>query len=93
MLITEVRVRPVHSVGRIRALASVTFDHEFVVHDVRIVEGEKGLFVSMPSRRNPSGDYYDVAHPITAEARNILQATVLDAYEHSQQDDAAASSD
>lgn len=91
MLISEVRVRPVNSAGRIRALASVTFDEELVVHDVRIVEGENGLFVSMPSRRNPSGDYYDVVHPITAEARNILQATVLDGYEHSQKESTAAS--
>jgi len=87
LLITEVRIRPVHAVGRIKALASVTFDAELVVHDVRIIEGSKGLFVSMPSRRNPGGDYYDVAHPITAEARNILQATVLDAYEHSLEDE------
>jgi len=91
LVITEVRVHPLRGVGRIRALASVTLDSEFVIHDLRIIEGDNGLFVAMPARRNASGDYYDVAHPITAEARAQLQSAVLEAFERTVAAEAPAS--
>ena len=80
MVITDVRLRRIVGDERVRAIASITIDDAFAVHDLRVVEGEKGLFVSMPSRRRVSGDYYDVAHPVTAEARQQLQQAVLEAY-------------
>lgn len=80
MEITEVRIRRVSGEGRVRAVASITLNNAFAVHDVRLVEGEKGLFVSMPSRRRVSGEYYDVAHPITAEARSAIHKAVIKAF-------------
>ena len=77
MNITEVRVRPVKRDGKTRAIASITFDDSFVVKELKIVEGPSGLFVSMPSRKVGNGGYRDIAHPITAEARDEIQAVVL----------------
>jgi stage V sporulation protein G len=79
--ITEVRVRPVKSDGKTRAIASITFDDSFVVKELKIVEGPSGLFVSMPSRKVGNGGYRDIAHPITAEARDEIQAVVLAEFE------------
>ncbi len=81
MNITEVRVRPVKSEGRTRAIASVTFDNAFVVKELKVVEGPGGLFVSMPSRKVGTNGYRDIAHPITAEARQEIHAAVMKAYE------------
>ncbi|MHB8926759.1 MAG: septation regulator SpoVG [Bacillota bacterium] len=81
MQVTDVRVRKVLPEGKMKAVASVTLDDEFVVHDVRVVEGQNGLFIAMPSRKTPEGTFRDVAHPITAEAREMIQAAVLKAYE------------
>ncbi|HXL04542.1 MAG: septation regulator SpoVG [Firmicutes bacterium] len=81
MNITEVRIRPVKSDGKTRAIASITFDDSFVVKELRIVEGASGLFVSMPSRKLGTGGYRDIAHPITAEARDEIQAMVLAEFE------------
>ncbi|MCY0869101.1 MAG: septation regulator SpoVG [Firmicutes bacterium] len=81
MEITDVRLRRVQTDGRMRAIASVTFDREFVVHDIRVIDGNSGLFVAMPSRRTPDGDFRDVAHPITADARQRIQDAVLAAYQ------------
>lgn len=78
--VTDVRLRKIASEGRMRAVASVTFDDQFVVHDIRVIEGQNGLFVAMPSRRTPEGEYRDIAHPITAEAREAIQNAVLKAY-------------
>jgi len=78
--ITEVRVRRITGDERVRAVASITIDDAFAVHDLRVVQGDKGLFVSMPSRRRLSGEYYDVAHPVTAAARQQVQQAVLEAY-------------
>ena len=64
-----------------KAVVSVTFDNAFVVHDVKVVEGNNGLFVAMPSRKTPEGEFRDIAHPITADAREVIQTTVLKAYE------------
>lgn len=80
MTITEVRVRPMARGARIRAAATITFDDCFVVHDIRVIEGQAGLFVAMPSRRLPGGDYLDIAHPINAETREMIERAVLHAY-------------
>ncbi|MHB0884383.1 MAG: septation regulator SpoVG [Bacillota bacterium] len=81
MQVTDVRVRKVLPDGKMKAIASVTLDDEFVVHDVRVVQGQNGLFIAMPSRKTPEGTFRDVAHPITAEVREMIQAAVLKAYE------------
>ncbi|HDP70218.1 MAG TPA: septation regulator SpoVG [Actinobacteria bacterium] len=80
MEITKVIVRLV-DMNKVRAVASVTFDEELVVHNMRIVEGDRGLFVAMPSRKLPNGEYRDVAHPINTEARERIQNAVLNEYE------------
>lgn len=85
MQITDVRVRKLNrNDGRKLAVASVTLDNEFVVHDINVIDGDKGLFISMPSRRMPNGEYRDIAHPITAEARQKIQDAVLNAYEEAE---------
>ena len=81
MKITDVRVKKVSVDGRMKAVASVTFDDAFVVHDIKVVEGEKGLFVAMPSKRMPDGEFRDIAHPISVESRAVIQDAVLGAYE------------
>ncbi|HEY8393732.1 MAG TPA: SpoVG family protein [Thermaerobacter sp.] len=81
MHISEVRVRPIKGAGRMRAFASVVFDGSFVVHELKVVEGSEGrMFVAFPSKRAASGEYFDIAHPITAEAREHIQRVVLAAY-------------
>lgn len=85
MQITDVRVRKLNrNDGRKLAVASVTLDNEFVVHDINVIDGDKGLFISMPSRRMPNGEYRDIAHPITAETRQKIQDAVLNAYEEAE---------
>ncbi len=81
MNITDVRVRKVNVDGKMKAIVSVTFDDAFVVHDVKVVEGQNGLFVAMPSRKTPEGEYRDIAHPISTNARSVIQEAVLKAYE------------
>ena len=81
MDITDVRIRKINQDGRMKAIVSVTFDNAFVVHDVKVVEGTNGLFVAMPSRKTPEGEFRDIAHPISANAREIIQTAVLKAYE------------
>ncbi len=80
MEVTDVRLRKVETEGRMRAIASITFDEEFVVHDIRVIEGNEGLFVAMPSKRTPDGEFRDVAHPINTIARTKIQDAVLAAY-------------
>ncbi len=80
MEITDVRMRRMTTDGKMKAVASVTLDGEFVVHDVKVVEGLKGLFVAMPSRKTPCGEYRDVAHPITQDARERIQRAVLEVF-------------
>ncbi|MCC5893763.1 septation regulator SpoVG [Exiguobacterium sp.] len=80
MQITDVKIRKVATEGRMKALASITLDHEFVVHDLRIIEGSTGLFVAMPSKRTPEGIFRDIAHPINGEMRQKVEAAVLEAY-------------
>lgn len=81
MQVTDVRVRKVNQDGKMKAVCSVTFDNAFVVHDVKVVDGQNGLFVAMPSRRTPAGEYRDIAHPISSDARQLIQSAVLKAYE------------
>ena len=81
MQITDVRVRKTTKEGKMRAIVSVTFDDEFVVHDIKVIEGEKGLFIAMPSKKANDGEYRDIAHPINSATRDNLQKVILDAYE------------
>lgn len=77
MEVTEVRLRRVNTEGRMRAIASITFDEEFVVHDIRVIDGNNGLFVAMPSKRTPDGEFRDIAHPINSTTRAKIQDAVL----------------
>lgn len=81
MEITDVRVRKVMTEGRMKAIVSMTIDNMFVVHDIKIIEGNNGLFVAMPSRKTPSGEFRDIAHPVNALARELIQNAVLKVYE------------
>ena len=80
MEITDVRLRKVLPEGKMKAIVSVTLDNAFVVHDVKVVDGTNGLFVAMPSRKMANGEFRDIAHPISQEARNAIQEQVLSAY-------------
>ncbi len=82
MQITDVRVRRVDNEGKMRAVASITIDNEFVVHDIKVIEGEKGLFIAMPCRKGGNDDYRDIAHPINSETRERIQSLILEAYEN-----------
>lgn len=81
MNITDVRVRKIAKEGKMKAVVSVTIDNEFVVHDIKVIEGEKGLFIAMPSRKATDGEYRDIAHPINTKTRDKLQSIVLEAFE------------
>ena len=81
MEITDIRIKKVASEGKMKAVASVTFDNAFAVHDVKVIEGPENLFVDMPSRRTPDGEYRDIAHPINSDMRNMLESKVLAAYD------------
>ena len=78
MEITDVRVRKVTKEGKMKAVVSITIDNEFVVHDIKVIEGEKGLFIAMPSRKAGDGEYRDIAHPINSQIRNKIQTMVLE---------------
>jgi stage V sporulation protein G len=80
MEITDTRIRMINKESKMRAVVSVTFDDCFVVHDIKVIEGEKGLFIAMPSKKTPDGEYRDIAHPINSEMRNRLESVILDAY-------------
>ena len=86
MEITDIRVRRMSKEGKMKAVVSITIDDEFVVHDIKIIEGEKGLFMAMPSRRTLDGEYRDIAHPINSATRERLQNMILDSYENTQPD-------
>ena len=81
MQITDVRVRKVTKEGKMKAIVSITIDNEFVVDDIKVIEGEKGLFIAMPSRKASDGEYRDIAHPINSETREKIQSLILKAYE------------
>lgn len=83
MQITDVRVRKVEKEGKLKAVVSITLDDEFVVHDIKVIEGEKGLFIAMPSKKAADGEYRDIAHPINSGTRERIQRIILERYEHS----------
>lgn len=80
MEITDVRVKKLNSDNRLKAIAAITIDECFVVHELRIIDGKDGLFVAMPSRKMPNGEFKDVAHPINQETRNMIESVVIEAY-------------
>ena len=81
MQITDVRVRKIAKEGKMKAVVSITLDDEFVVHDIKVIEGDKGLFIAMPSKKAADGEYRDIAHPINSRTRENIQRLILDCYE------------
>ena len=81
MQITDIRVRVVSNESKMKAVVSVTFDDAFVVHDIKVIEGEKGLFIAMPSKKTPDGEYRDIAHPIHGDMRAMLQEAILERFQ------------
>ena len=87
MQITDVRIRKIATDGKMKAIVSITFDNEFVVHDIKIIEGQNGLFIAMPSRKTPDGEFKDIAHPINTDTRERIQTSILEAYEKAKLED------
>lgn len=87
MTITDVRIRKIASDGKMKAIVSVTFDNEFVVHDIKVIEGQNGLFIAMPSRKTPDGEFKDIAHPINTDTREKIQGAILEAYKQAKVED------
>ena len=83
MQITDVRVRKITKEGKMKAVVSITLDNELVIHDIKVIEGDKGLFIAMPSKKAADGEYRDIAHPINSRTREGIQTMILDAYERS----------
>ena len=81
MKVTDVRVRKIAKDGRMKAVVSITLDEEFDVHDIKVIEGDKGLFIAMPSKRTADGEYKDIAHPINSSTRDAIQKVILESYE------------
>ena len=90
MQITDVRVRKVTKEGKLKAVVSITMDDEFVVHDIKVIEGEKGLFIAMPSKKATDGEYRDIAHPINSATRERIQTMILEQYEEALAEDTFA---
>lgn len=86
MNITDVRVRKIAKEGKMKAIVSITLDDEFVVHDIKVIEGEKGLFIAMPSKKAADGEYRDIAHPINSSTRETIQKIILESYEKALQE-------
>ena len=89
MKITDVRVRKITDEGKMKCIVSITFDNLFVVHDIKVIEGQNGLFIAMPSRKTPNGEFKDIAHPINAETREKIQKAILEAYEAPETEESA----
>lgn len=83
MTITDVWVRKITKEGKLKAIVSITLDNEFVVHDIKVIEGEKGLFIAMPSKKSTDGEFRDIAHPINSSTREAIQSIILDRYQKS----------
>ena len=81
MQITDVRIRKVEKEGKMKAVVAITIDEEFVVHDIKVIEGDKGLFIAMPSRKAADGEYRDIAHPINSDTRERIQTLILQKYQ------------
>lgn len=90
MKITDIRIRKVGIAGKMKAIVSVTFDDMFVVHDIKVIEGQNGNFIAMPSRKTPTGEYKDIAHPINSEVREQLHTAILEKYESMSDDNVEA---
>ena len=90
MNITDVRVRKVAKEGKMKAVVSITIDEEFVVHDIKVIEGEKGLFIAMPSRKATDGEYRDIAHPFNSSTRDKIQTIILEKYQEAVAEEEAA---
>ena len=90
MNITDVRVRKVAKEGKTKPVVSITIDEEFVVHDIKVIEGEKGLFIAMPSRKATDGEYRDIAHPINSSTRDKIQTIILEKYQEAAVEEEAA---
>ena len=80
MLITDVRVKKIAKEGKMKAISSITIENEFVVHDIKVIEGDKGLFIAMPSKKSLDGEYRDIAHPINSSTRDMIQSAILEKY-------------
>ena len=87
MTITDVRIRKIAAEGKMKAIVSVTFDNEFVVHEIKVIEGQNGLFIAMPSRKTPDGEFKDIAHPINTDTREKIQTSILKAYEEAMEEE------
>ena len=83
MTITDVWVRKITKEGKLKAIVSITLDNEFVVHDIKVIEGEKGLFIAMPSKKSADGEFRDIAHPINSSTRENMQSIILERYQQS----------
>ncbi len=81
MEITDVRIRKVDKEGKMKAIVSITLDDVFVIHDIKVIEGDKGMFIAMPSRKGADGEFRDIAHPISSEMRTKLQDLIIDRYQ------------
>ena len=88
MNITDIRLKKVAKEGKMKAIVSITLDNEFVVHDIKVIEGEKGLFIAMPSRKSTDGEYRDIAHPINSDTRNKVQDIILKKYAEAETEEA-----
>lgn len=86
MKISDIRMRRMTNDTKMKAVVSITIDEEFVIHDIKVIEGEKGLFIAMPSRKSADGEYRDIAHPIKSETRTMLQNLILDAYQKEEEE-------
>lgn len=90
MQITDVRIRKIATDGKMKAIVSVTFDDQFVIHDIKVIEGQNGLFIAMPSRKTPDGEFKDIAHPINTNSREMIQTAILEAYDKALTEDVNA---
>ena len=93
MTITDVWVRKITKEGKLRAIVSITLDNEFVVHDIKVIEGEKGLFIAMPSKKTADGEFRDIAHPINSSTRENIQSVILQKYQESLTEDVTEEQD
>ena len=90
MQITDVRIRKIATDGKMKAIVSVTFDDQFVIHDIKVIEGQNGLFIAIPSRKTPDGEFKDIAHPINTNSREMIQKAILEAYDKALTEDVDA---
>lgn len=90
MQITDIKIRRINAEGKMRAVVSITFDNEFVVHDIKVIEGVDKLFIAMPSRKTPEGEYRDIAHPINSNMRELMETKIIEAYNAAKESEEAS---